>query len=397
MLQATLYAPIFYNTVLILVMLKCISLLIQSIYENSKTEKVKAYENNKIDKINTYLLSFFIENNKTDKIKAYLLCLFVILFFGLRPISGRYFGDTSTYAHHYLNISSEKFLTSKGEWIWNWVMISCADTGLSVNAWFTLIDFLYVGFLLWASIRIEGNKVYLIVLFFVSTFLFYSGGVNGLRIGLATSIFVLAFTYILSPHIASRVFAILLFISAFFIHKSISLPLICLLCSMFLFKRIKYSVIFWFVSIILLLLFGNFFTSILDSLGLFSFDDRVASYLTDKLSSDIFHDKGGFRWDFLLYSSMPILLGWYVTEKRKITDKPYMVMLNTYILANAFWILVMYSNFSNRFASLSWFLYPLLLFYPLIKFKLWNDQRNKTALILFASMFFTYFMYLIGK
>lgn len=94
---------------------------------------------------------------------------------------------------------------------------------------------------------------------------------------------------------------------------------------------------------------------------------------------------------FLLYSSMPILLGFYILQKRKITDRIYVILLNTYILANAFWIIVINASFSNRFAYLSWFLYPIVLVYPLLKLSIWKDQSRKTALILMFHCSFTYF------
>jgi len=371
-----IYAPVFYNTVLVLVLLKCISLVTKS-----------NFDENKIDKI--------------DKIKAYLLCFAIIVFFGVRPISGRYFGDTNNYANFYERYLLTGEFIEKGEWLWTLIMTTCADFGLSVNGWFILIDFLYVGILIWASSRIKRDNIYLLILLFISAFGFFSGAVNGLRIGLATSIFILALTYIFSNRTA-KVFAILLFFAAFSIHKSIILPVFCLLCSIFffknIFKNIRYPVYFWLLSVILLLLFGNFFISIIESLGLFSFDDRMAIYTSGEgISSKAVLDKGGFRWDFLLYSFLPIAFGWYITIKRKIEDRVYIILINTYTLANSFWILMMYANFSNRFVSLSWFLYPLLLVYPLIKFNLWENQNRKIALILFGNMFFTYFMWLIGR
>ena len=38
-----------------------------------------------------------------------------------------------------------------------------------------------------------------------------------------------------------------------------------------------------------------------------------------------------------------------------------------YLTANAFWILVIRSSFSNRFAYLSWFLMAIIIFYPFFK------------------------------
>lgn len=104
----------------------------------------------------------------------------------------------------------------------------------------------------------------------------------------------------------------------------------------------------------------------------------------------------GFRWDFLLYSAAPILLVWYLTIKHDFKDKMFNLIANTYILSNAFWIMVIRAAFSNRFASLSWFLYPLVLAYPLLRFKIWEDQDRKFGLILLAYASFTFLMYIRG-
>ena len=70
----------------------------------------------------------------------------------------------------------------------------------------------------------------------------------------------------------------------------------------------------------------------------------------------------GFRWDFLLYGSVPILEGIYFVFKRKYNNQFYCILLSTYILTNAFWVLINEVPFSDRFAYLSWFMMPLLLF-----------------------------------
>jgi hypothetical protein len=103
----------------------------------------------------------------------------------------------------------------------------------------------------------------------------------------------------------------------------------------------------------------------------------------------------GFRWDFLLYSLFPVVMIWYVTRHRKFNDLGYNVIANTYLFCNAFWIMVIRSSFSNRFAYLSWFMYPLVMFYPLLRMNIWKDQDRKTAIILFLYSLFTFFMFFI--
>ena len=103
----------------------------------------------------------------------------------------------------------------------------------------------------------------------------------------------------------------------------------------------------------------------------------------------------GFRWDFLLYSVFPVIVAWYVTRRRHFNEPAYHAIVNTYLLCNAFWIMVVRAAFSNRFAYLSWFLYPIVFTYPLFRMNIWKDQDRKTALILFAYSGFTFFMFFV--
>ena len=68
-----------------------------------------------------------------------------------------------------------------------------------------------------------------------------------------------------------------------------------------------------------------------------------------------------------------------------------------YLLSNAFWIMVIRASFSNRFAYLSWFIYPLVLAYGVIRLHIWKDQDRKAAIILLGHAGFTILMYVLGK
>ena len=92
--------------------------------------------------------------------------------------------------------------------------------------------------------------------------------------------------------------------------------------------------------------------------------------------------EAGFRIDFIIYSIMPIIMVWYVTIKRNFKDLTYNIIASTYILANAFWVMLIRSEQSNRFAYLSWFLYPIVIAYPLLRMNIWEDQDRKAGLIL---------------
>ena len=105
-----------------------------------------------------------------------------------------------------------------------------------------------------------------------------------------------------------------------------------------------------------------------------------------------------FRWDFLLYSSMPVIIGAYTLFVRKIYNNTYLILLGTYIYSNAFWILAIRAIFSNRIAYLSWFIYPIVMVYPLLNLPVFEKYHSqKTAFILLAHFGFTTIMWMLGK
>ena len=179
---------------------------------------------------------------------------------------------------------------------------------------------------------------------------------------------------------------------AYNIHHSTALPSACAIVALLWRIRPKQAIYFWIASIFISLIAGNLVTEFFVSLG---FDDRMEGYANLDEFGEVMESanpKAGFRVDFILYSIAPIVMAWYVTVKRHFNDKVYNIIATTYILANAFWVIVIRSEQSNRFAYLSWFIYPLVIAYPLLRMNIWKDQDRKTAIILMAYASFTAFM-----
>src|SRR5690606_31378083 len=124
----------------------------------------------------------------------------------------------------------------------------------------------------------------------------------------------------------------------------------------------------------------------------FGEDERLEGYLTDIGKCDDKFSRTGFRWDFILYSASGVLAGWYFVIKKKFEDSLYIQMFNVYLVTNAFWILVIRANYSNRFAYLSWFMIALIIMYPYLKMQFFVNQQKKVAAIVLASFAFSYLM-----
>ena len=100
--------------------------------------------------------------------------------------------------------------------------------------------------------------------------------------------------------------------------------------------------------------------------------------------------KKGFRWDFVAYSLLPIVVGWYYIYVKKFKDGMYTHLYCTYIIANSVWLLVIGAFFTDRFAYLSWCLIPILLMLPLCRARLFEKQNVAIAGTLALTLLIAY-------
>lgn len=319
-----------------------------------------------------------------------LLSTVLIFWLGGRPLSGAAFGDTANYAIIYSVVQSGPVsldINFAGEWLWGFIMLGCKNLGLGVHGFFTVIEAGYILSALFAARRFTPRNPLVCLLFMLTSLMFLSFGTNGIRNGLACNIMLLAMSLIFD----NRYFVGgLLCIAALGIHRSVMLPICGMLAGMFVIRNVKYAIYIWLASIAVSLAVGNSIMEFFVSLGV---DERMSAYNSSDYEGSF--SKTGFRWDFLLYSAMPIVMGWYVCIKKKIRDDWYRTLCVTYCLCNAFWVLVIRAAFSNRFAYLSWFMYPVIIAYPLLNLPVWRDQDRNTAIILAAYCGFTLFMLLV--
>lgn len=380
-IEAALYSKIFHGLVFVL----CLFIVIK--YSTSSN--------------NNYLLQ------KQPVGLMVSLGVLLILFIGLRPINGRFFGDMAGYAWSYKNLSDYACLVDFGkDWLFGVYTVFCKSMAWPVELYFLGIELGYIGSLVWACKNLLWESTWTALLFCISAFSFFTYGVNGLRNGLACSMIILAISFV--AQYRNYFVAILIAFCAMGIHRSTTLPIVSCIGALAIIKRPKIALYIWLAAIPVSLIAEN---SIIDMFTEFGFDDRMDRYKVLNLNESF--SSTGFRWDFLLYSAMPVLLTWYVhkrvdetggykeDESTALADATSMRVFNilsgTYILANSFWILVITANFSNRFAYLSWFLYPVVLAYAFLRLHIWNDQDRKCAWAILAHAGFTFGMFLIGK
>lgn len=337
------------------------------------------------------------EDPATSVIYTWVVGIFFIIFFGTRPTEGLYMADTANYVGGYEAIRfGRRFIEynweNRSEILWTILLSKMAVADFSVWAWMTVVATIYIAANIFGIRRMFPNHTYVVFLSYVSFFLFYSGGINGIRNADAYSLVFWGIALYNTDVKFKYVWITILCILGYYIHTSVIILISAFVLSVFVVKKTKTALIIWFFAIFMSLVAGNYLAGF--AAGMFD-DRRAAGYLqTGMILSEKTEEVIRYRWDFLLFSAVPIFIGYYVTVKRKIKDKFYQILLNTYILANAVWIVFMYAAFTNRFAMLSWCIYPYVLCYPFLKLNMWplKKQNGYFKFLYWVMFLFTIYM-----
>lgn len=316
----------------------------------------------------------------------YLLFVFSLLYIGFRPISGKYFTDMATYNLNFNRYKIEGLSAIRDkDVLFQYFTYYCSRI-MSANYYFFLLATMYIVPLYVVSkVNFKKGAFYAFVLF-IGSFSFWAYGTNGIRNGIATSIFLLVFAT------NKKWIQLIIMLLAYNFHSSMLVPSIAFVIATF-YRNPKYILYGWLACIPISLLGGDMLQSFFAGL----IEDNRTSYLTAGNKNNDNFSSTGFRWDFVFYSASAVFAGWYYIFKKNFEDKRYNLIYCTYVIANAFWILVIKANFSNRFAYLSWFMMALVIIYPLLKEYIFKEQYKKIGYIMLAYFGFTFLMSVILK
>lgn len=338
------------------------------------------------------VITYFICNysskhrGKENLFPSLLLCLLLILVIGYRPID-RAFADTMSYAENWQFFYKEpfEFNFNAENLLFDNLFAYIGSLGLNISVFFVIISAIYFGSILIACRKLFPNNTLLAFVVYLGALSTFSYGTNGIKAGAAASLFLLALAYYDKLYLS-----IILVLLSWGFHHSMQLPFAAYIITLF-FKNQKIYFAIWFICLLISAAHITFFQTLFAGLT----DESGAKYLT----SDEFGTVKGFRFDFIIYSAMPILMGYYVKYKYHFSGKFYETILNIYILSNSIWMLSMYAAFTNRIAYLSWFMYPFLIIYPSLRIK---DQkhplvvnRNKFIGLHLGFTLFMFFIYYI--
>lgn len=312
------------------------------------------------------------------------IIILTTIYIGTRPITC--YADTWLYTLMFNLVQSgvwSELPKVATEPFWITIEYFCIETTDASN-WLFVIACFYIICMSIAAYRWLPKHFLIAIIFLFTAFSFWSYATNTIRNGMATSIAMLGLSFFIRNK--KEIFiGYALLIVATLTHKSCMLIIIATTLALFL-RNTKINISFWLICIVLSLIFQEqikiIFSNIIP-------DERMQSYVNTNVSLEKF-SKVGVRWDFILYSAFPIFLGWVVISINKITNKTYLFILHTYIFANSFWVLINTIAYSDRFAYLSWFLYPILIVYPLCKFRIFKNQGIILGLLLIIFNIFTY-------
>lgn len=305
---------------------------------------------------------------------GYFFTVVIILYIGLRPLEK--YGDSWLYSTMFNLVQTGQwstFYSIKSEWLWDKIEYFFIDHS-TCQMWYLCIATLYVGCIGIAVKRWIPKNYTLAMMFAITAMSFHAYGTNGLRNGLSTSIALMALSFLFTEK-RRYVISFLLLYFAISIHSSVAVIMASAVLALF-FHNARINTIIWIVCILISIVFSDSIVALLTQLlG----DGRMSFY--SELDNTFYVNKG-FRYDFILYSSIPIILGWIVCVKNDLRDGIYEYILATYTIANSGWVLINTIAYSNRFAYLSWFLYPILLAYPFLKFRFMEYQSRMAGILL---------------
>lgn len=325
-----------------------------------------------------------INNNNWGYPTAVILLIGLTLAIGLRPETGN-FSDSLNYRNYYYTFYDGEpftFDSNADNLIFDNLLAWWGSVQLGISNFFFLMSILYFGCMFFACKKLFPKDTLIAFLCYLGAFSTFSYSCNGFKSGVAASLFLLALSYYRKKFICCA----LVLISWGF-HHSMSLPIMAFIISI-IYRKPKIFFIGWFLCVIISALHISYFQYLFAGL---TSDEKALEYLTSN-SDNGWEGKSGFRFDFILYSAMPMIVGYYAIFKKKIKSKMYTLLLQLYLATNAVWVLCMYVEYNNRIAYLSWFLYPIVLIYPFVNTN-WSKNRMKIlSKVVTYHLLFTLFM-----
>ena len=322
--------------------------------------------------------------NISNRVGLFLIALFFIVVIGLRPLSYKFVDmmNYNSYYHtfHYgmpfkFNWDYENFLFDN---LFAWRGFMKFD----ISSFFLLIAALYFGGIAWALNKMFPRDSLLAFVMYLGAFSTFSYGTNGIKAGAAASIFLMALAYR-----EKKILAVTFLWLTLGFHHSMLVPIVAYLMAYF-YRNPKAYLWTWIICLLLAAAHVSFIMSFLSGFT----DEHGAEYLVENSQEK---HVSGFRPDFIIYSAVPIFIGYRLILKRYVVSETFKFLWCTYTMTNCVFLLCTYGNFINRIAYLSWLMYPIVLLYPFVSTE-WTNHPNTSKrylkYVVYGHLAFTAFM-----
>lgn len=336
-------------------------------------------------------------NNSIKGIDLVVL-VFMVLFIAFRNPYSPLFGDTKAYTWFFEHVE----FYNGYEYVWDKDAINLLFENLfhymafnykSVSSFFFVISVIYFVGMWYASKKLFPKDSFAVFMVFLAAFSTFSAGINGIKAGAAASLFLVALALNNSDS-TPKIFAYIFLVLSLGFHHSMKVPIAAFIICKIVTKPQIFTllwIICFFIAALHITFFQELFADFGESLG----DNKVVGYLSGESNQISQLGLSGFRFDFILYSVVPIVIGWITIYGKQIKSSKYIFLLNLYTLVNSIWLLCMYAWFTNRIAYLSWFMYPIVLIYPFLGTN-WGDNKYKLfKVVAYSHLVFTLFMHFV--
>lgn len=302
---------------------------------------------------------------------GFLLATLMAVYMGTRPLN--MYGDSQLYSTIFKLVQDGAwvdFKSSGKEWVWDvieWFFVRHADA----SSWFLLIDIVYVSAYAVVCWRWMPRRSTTAFMFVATSLSFFSYATNGIRQGMAAALCILALGVLPSdrnrPDWPRLTVCLTLLYLGFSTHTSMQLFAAATIATI-IWPSQKIPFYVWMTCLVLSPL-----SQVFIGMAPQMFEDNRMAHYGQLIAVGVF-SRSGWRWDFILYSALPVVLAYWVMFRKKMHDVTYVRLMSVYMYVNATWLLVNSIPYSNRFAYISWCIYPVIVAYPLLKFRLIRHQ-----------------------
>lgn len=298
-------------------------------------------------------LNYLKKNNRNVEVNfvIFIFALFTVYYIGSRDL---YVGvDTIRYKNTFEQYQSTSGFFVRKDFFYDYLNYIIGKVTnfhglLLINATLYIMG-------AWYGLKKIFKKDYILpfLIFLISPY-FINNGINVMRSGIATSIFIVGVALFYTKSKVWKWLSLLL-VSVLF-HLSLLVPLTFFLITRY-FNRTKLIFFVWLTSIFLSVLNINIIASLLPFLDFIA--DRAGAYVETSEEQN--------SWvNFFIFGFFPVAFGIYNILILKYKDLFYKWLMNTYMLAHIPYIILISSEYASRLAFLSEFMMPILIMYPLL-------------------------------